>query len=581
MQPIHEAVSRNNGVGDSSDGMDAQSAPSQLPNNLSAESYPDEEKTNSTEIVQTAIDEAIGYIEASQELWQKGELENALEALDQAYTLLLKLELKDDPKLIQQKEDLRYMISKRILEIYASRHIVAGGNHKAIPIEINHHVQAEINSFTKGAEKDFFIESYQRSGMYRPHIIKTLEEAGFPTELSWLPLIESGFKVQAMSRARALGLWQFISSTGYKFGLKRNTYIDERLDPIKSTRAAMDYLKELHQIFGDWSTVLAAYNCGEGRVLRLINSQNINYLDNFWDLYERLPAETSRYVPRFLATLHIINNPKQYGLDKIEVMKPLDYETVSVSRQVRLKEIAKEIDVGESTLALLNPELRYSILPNENYMLRIPQNKGEVLMERIEKIPISYPPSDNSSIYYSSGGSYIKHRVRSGETLSVIAKHYRTSINSIIRANNIKKNNLIIAGKVLKIPRSGRNIYQASQTSSSPEEDGKTQSITYSVKKGDSLWILARRFGTTTNKIISMNNLPNANLYIGQVLKIPTSVFSNELQENKEFKTYLVVRGDSPYTIAQKHNMSLEKLLSINNLTPRNMIYPGQNLFVE
>ncbi|MFA9498729.1 MAG: lytic transglycosylase domain-containing protein, partial [Deltaproteobacteria bacterium] len=269
------------------------------------------------EKIQPVLDEALVFCEAAQDFWQKGELENALEALDHAYALILGIETDDADKLFQQKEDLRFMIAKRILEIYASRNIVINGNYNAIPLVMNKHVQKEIARFTQNSEKKFFIESYQRSGKYRSYIVSALKEAGLPVELSWLPLIESGFKVNALSKARALGLWQFIPSTGYKFGLKRDKFIDERIDPVKSTQAAIAYLKELHQIFGDWSTVLAAYNCGEGRVLRVIRTQNINYLDNFWDLYERLPLETARYVPRFIATLHIIQNKEKYGLDSI------------------------------------------------------------------------------------------------------------------------------------------------------------------------------------------------------------------------------------------------------------------------
>ncbi len=261
--------------------------------------------------VQTDLDDALDLCQLSQDYWQQGELENAVDALDRAYALILSVDTSDQPKLIQQKEDLRFMISKRILEIYASRNIVINGNHKAIPITINRHVQAEIDLFTKGRERRFFVDSYKRSGRYRDKIVESLQEAGLPQELSWLPLIESGFKVNALSRSRALGMWQFIPSTGYKFGLSRDKFIDQRMDPERSTRAAIEYLKELHRLFGDWSTVLAAYNCGEGRVLRLIRGQNINYLDNFWDLYQRLPRETARYVPRFLATLHILNNPEE------------------------------------------------------------------------------------------------------------------------------------------------------------------------------------------------------------------------------------------------------------------------------
>jgi len=192
---------------------------------------------------QPILDNALEFCQAAQEFWQKGELENALEALDRAYALILDIDTYDKPKLIQQKEDLRFLISKRILEIYASRNIVVNGNHNAIPMVMNKHIQNEIDLFTKGKEKNYFIESYRRSGMFRPRIVQALEAAGLPVELSWLPLIESGFKVRALSRARALGLWQFIPSTGYKFGLKRDKFIDERLDPVKSTNAAIEYLK--------------------------------------------------------------------------------------------------------------------------------------------------------------------------------------------------------------------------------------------------------------------------------------------------------------------------------------------------
>ena len=307
---------------------------------------------------QSSLDEALDFCEVAQTFWQKGELEKALDALDKAYSLILDVDTQQNAKLIQQKEDLRFMISKRILEIYASRNIVVTGNHDEIPLEMNSHVQAELKCFT-GYERDYFRQAYARSGKYRPYILKALRKAGLPEELSWLPLIESGFKVKALSRARALGLWQFIPSTGYKFGLKRNRFIDERIDFIHSTDAAIAYLKELHSIFGDWATVLAAYNCGEGRVLQVIRTQNVNYLDNFWDLYQRLPLETARYVPRFFATLHIIKNPKKYGFEDLSLDPPLQFDTVEINRQVRLNDIAQAIGVAPEKLEDLNPELRY------------------------------------------------------------------------------------------------------------------------------------------------------------------------------------------------------------------------------
>ena len=523
------------------------------------------QNSSSEKKIQSILDEALDFCQLSQNFWQKGELENALEALDQAYSLILEIDNHDFPEIIQQKEDLRFMISKRILEIYASRNIIVNGNHNAIPMVMNKHIQAEIDRFTKGGEKKFFIESYKRSGRYRQYIVNELTKAGLPVELSWLPLIESGFKVDALSKARALGLWQFISSTGYKFGLKRDKYIDERLDPVKSTKAAISYLKELHQIFGDWTTVLAAYNCGEGQVLRVIRTQNINYLDNFWDLYERLPLETARYVPRFMATLHIVKNLKTYGLEAVPVDSPLEYETVDIAKQIHLRNVAKEIGTAEKILRELNPELRYRILPQDKYTLRVPPGKSDVLLTRLNTIPVSYPPQR----------AYVYHRVRPGESLSTIAKRYRTSISRIARANNIRKRHFIVAGKKLKIPGRGYTEYK-------PKEYTKAEyryASTHTVKSGDSLWIIAKRYGTTTKKIQEQNNLTTTNLHIGQILKIPGRRDERPASEN--LKTYLVRRGDSPFQIAQKHKMPLERFLRINKLTPRSMIYPGQTLYVE
>ncbi len=518
-----------------------------------------EKKTDPT------MDEALDFCEVSQEFWQKGDFENAVEALDKAYSLILNITADNQPRLIQQKEDLRFLISKRILEIYASRNIVINGNHKAIPMDMNKYVQAEINLFTKNSEKSFFIESYKRSGRYREKIVHELQQAGLPVELSWLPLIESGFKANALSKARALGLWQFIPSTGYKFGLKRNIHIDERLDPEKSTKAAILYLKALHQIFGDWTTVLAAYNCGEGRVLRIIRSQNVNYLDNFWDLYERLPRETARYVPRFLATLHIMKNPKKYGLDSIEIEPPLEYETVQVLKQVHLRNVAKTIGVPEKFLKSLNPELRHGILPGNKYNLKIPPGKSKTLLAKINSLPVSSPPRR----------AYIRHRVKSGETLSTIARKYRTSLRKIVQANNIYKQNFIKAGKTLKIPMRGTTVFRSSKSANS----GISSASTHVVKSGDSLWIIARRYNTTTKKIQDTNNLRSTKLSIGQRLNIPGRTKEQPLSTGR--KTYLVNSGDSPFLIAKQHNIPLERFLRINNLTPRSKIYPGQTFTIE
>jgi membrane-bound lytic murein transglycosylase D len=520
----------------------------------------------SQDLDQDKIDQALDLCNYAQDMWEEGRLEDAISNLDSAYFLILEIDPVSAPELNQQKEDIRYLISKRILEIYASRQIVVAGRHEAIPITMNAHVKREIKRLT-GPERRFLIQSLERSSKFRPFIVEELKKAGLPEEISWLPLIESGYKIRALSSARALGLWQFIPSTGHKFGLNRNYYIDERMDPEKATRAAIAYLKELHKLFGDWTTALAAYNCGEYRVLKTIRRQKINYLDNFWDLYQSLPRETARYVPRFLATVHIINNLEKYGITDFTPQSPIAYKTVDIKKQILLKDIAREIGVDTNTLKSLNPELRHALLPPETYTLKVPEAKADTLIAKLDKIKSTYAPAPR----------YVYHRVRRGDTLSGIAKRYKSSVRAISRCNNIRRAHRIIAGKVLKIPsRNNAGGSPGKQVANRTIPSGKA--IIYKVKRGDSLWIIAKRFSTTTKQIMAQNGLSGSSLAIGQRLKI----FSGQTRGSaSKTSTYRVKSGDSPFLIAKRHNMSLNRLLALNKLSKRSTIYPGQKLIVD
>jgi membrane-bound lytic murein transglycosylase D len=533
-------------------------------------------------VEQIKIDHALELCTVAQEMWEAGRIEDALLFLDDAYAAILEIDAELSPEISQQKEDVRFMISRRILEIYASRQMVVAGSHDEIPITINEHVQYEIDRLT-GPERRFFINSLERSSRFRPYIVEQLKAAGLPEELSWLPLIESGYQLRALSTARALGLWQFIPSTGNKFGLTRNEFIDERMDPEKSTLAAIAYLKELHNLFGDWTTVLAAYNCGEGRVLRTIRNQRINYLDNFWDLYPNLPKETARYVPRFLATLHIIQNLDKYGITVENPQHPIPYETVEVRKQVRLTDIAKTINVDTDELRALNPELRYDRLPPDTYQLKLPENKAGIFLASLDKIQPTYSAPQLVS----------HHKIQRGETLSSIATRYRTSVDAIARANNISRNHRIMAGNVLKIPGTASGSQAAPKAvassspkavtspapkavASAPKSAPKPQTpVQYKVQKGDSLWGIARKFSTTPKQIMANNNLSGSTLHVGQTLVIASP------QKKAAVPAYLVKSGDSPFLIAQRHNMSLDRLLALNSLSKNCRIFPGQKLRVE
>ena len=460
---------------------------------------------------QGKLDMALELCKLSQDLWAEGDKDGAVKVLDDAYSLILSVENEDDdPDISQQKDDLRFLVSKRVLEIHASRFRTTKGFDHAIPLTINQYVQKELDLFT-GKERAFFLAAYRRSGKYRPMIVKELKKAGLPEDLSWLPLIESGFKVRALSRARALGLWQFIPSTGYKFGLKRNVWVDERLDPEKSTKAAIAYMTELHEIFGDWSTVLAAYNCGEGTVLKAIDRQKINYLDNFWDLYRRLPRETARYVPRFIATLLIIKNPGKYGMQLDDPEDPIPYETVHIKKQVQLKDVAKALGVSALTLAELNPSLRHQVTPETGFELKVPRTYGRLLLARLDEIPKWTPPKPR---YRPKKRTYtVRHKVRRGETLSLLAKRYHTSMKAIKRANRLRSNKIRI-GQVLKIPSVSSRYARRGKVR-------KAKTRTYVVKRGDTLWEIARRYNVSVSRLRRANKLSSNCLFIGQVLTIP------------------------------------------------------------
>jgi membrane-bound lytic murein transglycosylase D len=514
---------------------------------------------------QEIIDSALEYCQASNDFWEKGDLDNAIDCLDKAYSLTLQIDSSASPVIVQEKEDLRITIAKRMLEVYSSRFTTVNGFHKAIPLVMNSHVQKALDLFS-GKENEWFLKVYARSGKYRPAIVRELKKAGLPEELSWLPLIESGFSTTAISSARALGMWQFIASTGYKYGLNRDTWIDERMNPEKATQAAIAYLTELHQIFGDWTTALAAYNCGEARVLKVISTQKINYMDNFWDLYEKLPSETAFYVPKFLAVLHIINNPSAYGIELPPLENEIDYDKVNIDKQISLKTLASEMYVDYNHLRELNSELRQNVTPKTAYELKVPKGKGEILVAKLNDMP-TYTPSASS--FTASASDYRYHKIKNGESLSTIAKKYNTSMNALMAINNLKSKNHLKAGSELKIP-TGKYTYVA--TYSAPSGN----STKYKVQKGDTLWKIADRFGTTVKSIKAINGIDNPSLRVGQELMITGE--EQAVKRGEDRSNYTVKQGDTPYLIAKRHSMNLSEFLTINNLDPDSTIFPGQEV---
>jgi len=501
--------------------------------------------------------EALETCESARIFWERGEIDEALTTLDNAYGLLLQLP-DGDPDLDQDKEHLRHLISRRVVEISRSRLTSAVELGSQIPIEINRYVEREIKSF-QGPERRFFMDSYRRSGMYRPMMVRMMLEAGLPEELSWLPLVESGFKTRALSRARALGMWQFISSTGYRYGLSRDHWIDKRMDPEEATRGAIEYLTELHGMFGDWMTALAGYNCGEHRVMKVIRRQKDDHNDHFWDIFEQLPRETARYVPRFQATLLIVGDPGKYGFELPEPLPAVNFEKVPVERHVKLADLDRALGLAKGTLVAANPALRREVTPDTAYELNVPAAAAPAFQARLDELPQYVPPKD----------SYTVHRVRRGETLSTIARRYRTTISKIVSANNLRSRNRIRAGQRLKIPYRGATV----RTTPVVITGGKAASTTHIVRRGESLWKLASRFGTTVDRIKRDNGLRGDRLTIGQRLRINTGIPEGSL-------TYAVRRGDTVGKIARSHRVSIHTVLRDNGLSKSSTIYPGQVLVI-
>jgi membrane-bound lytic murein transglycosylase D len=385
----------------------------------------------------------------------------------------------------------------------------------ALEIQANDRVLSFVELF-KGRLHDFLVEGIERGHRYLPMVRRIFAEEGLPEELVYVPLVESAFKSNALSRAAARGLWQFMPATGLEYGLKQNWFIDDRSEPEKATRAAARYLKALHRMFGgDWSMALASYNSGPGRVQRAVRQAGI---DDFWRLTASsrfLPRETRDYVPMIMAAILIAQNPSLYGFE-IGAGAPFAYEQVSVPNALDLKILAEWSGVTVEELRALNPELRRTTTPMGAHDLKVPVGTAATIQRHLAS-------ADPLFVHFNF------HTVKRGETLSSIARRYRVSLTELREANELTPRSRIRNSQTLMIPQRTASALPSSVTRSVPAAAAPSAATaaappragaTYRVQRGDTLYAIARRFDTTVNSLKALNRLRSNTINVGDRLTV-------------------------------------------------------------
>jgi membrane-bound lytic murein transglycosylase D len=454
-----------------------------------------------------------------------------------------------------------------------------------IPMDMNDYVEKNIQWLTQTKAKKFFSKWLERSGKWFKMMKKIAEEEDMPEEIVYLSMIESALNPNALSKAKAVGLWQFMRATGKDFGLNDNDsyWVDERRDPEKSTRAAMHYLKQLYAEFGDWHLALASYNCGQGRVRRAIRRSGKTN-PTYWEVRDRLPKETRYYVPLYIATAVIAMNPEQYGydIDELTLESEFEYDTFTTFEPVNLDVLARCADITEEELQALNPELIKGCTPPDaaSYDLKIPKGSAEIFAKNF------------ANLKDSEKQPWVTHTVERYESISKISVKYGVTTEDLVQLNNLKSSrSKLSTGSNLKIPISAERY---AEINSSSERTGTyypmdgTKDITHRVRKGESLYSVARRYGISLSYLKELNGISrhDDNLSVGQQLVVARKTVENVAESKSQEASQAIIvrhnvqRGESLGRIAGDYATSIADLQELNRLDGTH-IYPGQILKVR
>ncbi len=488
-----------------------------------------------------------------------------------------------------------------------------------VPLILNRHVQNQV-AYLAYRRPEIMARWLERSAVYFPMMKRIFEEEGVPQELIHLSMVESGLVPIARSHARAVGLWQFIQSTGAMYGLEVNWWIDERRDPEKSTRAAARHLRDLYEYWNDWHLALANYNVSTRRMRSSI--QLAGGVRDYWAIFPYLPRETRGYVPIYIAATLIAMNPQDFGFDPKYDAEPYRFEVVPVQGSVELSILAEAAGISTQELRNLNPELlRWATPPGRQpYPLKIPVGSKEMFLENYRQIPAD------------ARRELVIHTVSRGESLGIIANRYSVTVRDIFAANE-RLSTTIHPGQEIIIPvpqgsniaisatdpsrhrtaSTGNTTTSRSTTTSTTVAPPNTARVTYTVKSGDTMGHIAEWFGTSAANIRSWNNTTN-NIRVGQrlVVFVPAARLSEFEQinsmsfaqkqamlrqrrsggtststtttttasANTSAATYTVKPNDNLWDIARAHNTTVDRIKQLNNLRSER-IHAGQVLRVR
>lgn len=392
--------------------------------------------------------------------------------------------------------------------------------------ELNDRVFSFIQYFTV-RNREYMKMVLARKEQYFPMYEETMKDHGMPVEIQHLSIIESGLDPKIKSRVGAMGLWQFMPATGREYGMQVNPDIDDRMDPEKSTEAAAKYLKALYKMFGNWEVALAAYNCGPGNVRKAIRHSGGK--NTFWGIYDYLPKETRSYVPQFQAMLYILNHLEEHNLHLEEPSYPMEYEQLNFDKTFELKTLASLTAVCLKDLEKLNPSIKQGRIPesHRSMSIRIPKSKAFFIKENLAWISDSLskaapvlvastteiePDTKGSGTQQTS--SRLAYKVKSGDALGTIANRHGVTLTQIKQWNNLSSN-LIKEGQILIIHS---NSNRSSSTTIALNSDNPGSSKTYTVRPGDSLWMISQKHSLSVEQIKRLNNLNTTQIKPGQRL---------------------------------------------------------------